>query len=109
MTRNILLSIRFIRVVVAGVDRYRLIGQRPTNADRLPDPLADPYLLGSQFRCGAAEVAFILGAPLLGWAGSHYFNPPGIVGSRLDRGCGNLAGHVAVIRRKEVRKVYWAY
>ena len=50
------------------VDRYRLVGQRPANADRFPKSAGRPYLLGVSSGAGLGVALFILGAPLLGWA-----------------------------------------
>ena len=68
MTRNILLSIRFIRVVVAGLIGVALSVSGLQMQTVFQNPLADPYLLGVSSGAGLGVALFILGAPLLGWA-----------------------------------------
>ena len=84
MTRNILLSIRFIRVVVQTV---------------FQNPLADPYLLGVSSGAGLGVALFILGAPLLGWSEFPLLQSMGIVGSGWIGTAVILLG-VAIISRK---------
>lgn len=67
MTRNILLSIRFIRVVVAGLIGIALSVSGLQMQTVFQNPLADPYLLGVSSGAGLGVALFILGAPLLGW------------------------------------------
>ena len=66
-TRNILLSIRFIRVVVAGLIGVALSVSGLQMQTVFQNPLADPYLLGVSSGAGLGVALFILGAPLLGW------------------------------------------
>ena len=72
MTRNILLSIRFIRVVVAGLIGIALSVSGLQMQTVFQNPLADPYLLGVSSGAGLGVALFILGAPLLGsgWIGT---------------------------------------
>ena len=67
MTRNILLSIRFIRVVVAALIGVALSVSGLQMQTVFQNPLADPYLLGVSSGAGLGVALFILGAPLLGW------------------------------------------
>ena len=66
MTRNILLSIRFIRVVVAALIGISLSVSGLQMQTVFQNPLADPYLLGVSSGAGLGVALFILGAPLLG-------------------------------------------
>ena len=68
MTRNILLSIRFIRVVVAALIGIALSVSGLQMQTVFQNPLADPYLLGVSSGAGLGVALFILGAPLLGWS-----------------------------------------
>ena len=86
MTRNILLSIRFIRVVVAGLIGIALSVSGLQMQTVFQNPLADPYLLG-------------VGAPLLGWADFPLLQSAGIVGSGWIGTAVILLG-VAIISRK---------
>ena len=81
MTRNILLSIRFIRVVVAGLIGIALSVSGLQMQTVFQNPLADPYLLGVSSGAGLGVAVFILGAPLLGWADFPLLQSAGIVGS----------------------------
>ena len=81
MTRNILLSIRFIRVVVAGLIGIALSVSGLQMQTVFQNPLADPYLLGVSSGAGLGVALFILGAPLLGWADFPLLQSAGIVGS----------------------------
>lgn len=64
MTRNILLSIRFIRVVVAGLIGIALSVSGPANADRFPEPAGRPLSAGSQFRCGTRSGVVYIRCPV---------------------------------------------
>ena len=55
-TRNILLSIRFIRVVVAGLIGVALSVSGLQMQTVFQNPLADPYLLGVSSGAGLGEV-----------------------------------------------------
>ena len=46
------------------VDRYRLVGQRPANADRFPEPAGRPLSAGSQFRCGTRSGVVYIRCPV---------------------------------------------
>ena len=70
MTRNILLSIRFIRVIVAALIGVALSVSGLQMQTVFQNPLADPYLLGVSSGAGLGVALFILGAPLLGWIGT---------------------------------------
>ena len=72
MTRNILLSIRFIRVVVAALIGIALSVSGLQMQTVFQNPLADPYLLGVSSGAG-------LGVALYRWLG-------------LGRNCRNLIG-----------------
>ena len=69
MTRNILLSIRFIRVIVAALIGVALSVSGLQMQTVFQNPLADPYLLGVSSGAGLGVALFILGAPLLGFNG----------------------------------------
>jgi len=92
MTRNILLSIRFIRVVVAALIGIALSVSGLQMQTVFQNPLADPYLLGVSSGAGLGVALFILGAPLLGWAEFPILQSLGIVRFGLDRNCHNLIG-----------------
>ena len=81
MTRNILLSIRFIRVVVAALIGISLSVSGLQMQTVFRNPLADPYLLGVSSGSGLGVAFFILGAPLLGLAHSGFWQSVGIVGA----------------------------
>ena len=66
-TRNIILSIRFIRVIVAALIGIALSVSGLQMQTVFQNPLADPYLLGVSSGAGLGVALFILGAPLLGW------------------------------------------
>lgn len=99
MTRNILLSIRFIRVVVAAAIGIALSVSGLQMQTVFQNPLADPYLLGVSSGAGLGVALFILGAPLLGWAEFPILQSLGIVGSGWAGTVIILLG-VAVISRK---------
>ena len=61
MTRNILLSIRFIRVVVAALIGIALSVSGLQMQTVFQNPLADPYLLGVSSGAGLGVALFILG------------------------------------------------
>ena len=67
MTRNILLSIRFIRVVVAALIGIALSVSGLQMQTVFQNPLADPYLLGVSSGAGLGVALFILGS---GWIGT---------------------------------------
>ena len=96
MTRNILLSIRFVRVVVAGI-ALSVSGLQMQTV--FQNPLADPYLLGVSSGAGLGVALFILGAPLLGWTAFPLLQSIGIIGSGWIGTAVILLG-VAVISRK---------
>lgn len=98
-TRNILLSIRFIRVVVAGLIGVALSVSGLQMQTVFQNPLADPYLLGVSSGAGLGVALFILGAPLLGWADFPLLQSAGIVGSGWIGTAVILLG-VAIISRK---------
>ena len=99
MTRNILLSIRFVRVVVAGLIGIALSVSGLQMQTVFQNPLADPYLLGVSSGAGLGVALFILGAPLLGWTAFPLLQSIGIIGSGWIGSAVILLG-VAVISRK---------
>ena len=99
MTRNILLSIRFIRVIVAALIGVALSVSGLQMQTVFQNPLADPYLLGVSSGAGLGVALFILGAPLLGWSEFPLLQSLGIVGSSWIGTAVILLG-VAVISRK---------
>ena len=80
-TRNIILSIRFIRVIVAALIGIALSVSGLQMQTVFQNPLADPYLLGVSSGAGLGVALFILGAPLLGWTDFPFLQSVGIVGS----------------------------
>ena len=98
MTRNILLSIRFIRVIVAALIGVALSVSGLQMQTVFQNPLADPYLLGVSSGAGLGVALFILGAPLLGWSEFPLLQSLGIVGSGWIGTAVILLG-VAVISR----------
>lgn len=98
-TRTILLSIRFIRVVVAGLIGIALSVSGLQMQTVFRNPLADPYLLGVSSGAGLGVALFILGAPLLGWTDFPRLQSMGIVGSGWIGTAVILLG-VAIISRK---------
>ena len=99
MTRIILLSIRFVRVVVAGLIGIALSVSGLQMQTVFQNPLADPYLLGVSSGAGLGVALFILGAPLLGWTAFPLLQSIGIIGSGWIGTAVILLG-VAVISRK---------
>ena len=99
MTRNILLSIRFVRVVVAGLIGIALSVSGLQMQTVFQNPLAAPYLLGVSSGAGLGVALFILGAPLLGWTAFPLLQSIGIIGSGWIGTAVILLG-VAVISRK---------
>ena len=69
-TRNIVLSIRLVRVIVAVLIGVALSISGLQMQTVFRNPLADPYLLGVSSGSGLGVAFFILGAPLLGLAQS---------------------------------------
>lgn len=99
MTRNILINIRFVRVVVAALIGISLSVSGLQMQTVFQNPLADPYLLGVSSGAGLGVALFILGAPLLGWAEFPWLQSAGIVGSGWIGTAVILLG-VAIISRK---------
>ena len=98
-TRNIILSIRFIRVIVAALIGIALSVSGLQMQTIFQNPLADPYLLGVSSGAGLGVALFILGAPLLGWTDFPFLQSVGIVGSGWIGTSAILLG-VAIISRK---------
>lgn len=98
-TRNILLSIRFVRVIVAALIGMSLSVSGLQMQTVFQNPLADPYLLGVSSGAGLGVALFILGAPLLGWNGSPFLQSVGIAGAGWIGTAVILLG-VAVVSRK---------
>ena len=98
-TRNILFSIRFVRVVVASLIGIALSVSGLQMQAVFQNPLADPYLLGVSSGAGLGVALFILGAPLLGWSDFPMLQSMGIVGSGWIGTAVILLG-VAIISRK---------
>ena len=80
-TRNIVLSIRLVRVIVAVLIGVALSISGLQMQTVFRNPLADPYLLGVSSGSGLGVAFFILGAPLLGLAHSGFWQSVGIVGA----------------------------
>ena len=99
MTRNILLSIRFVRVVVAGLIGIALSVSGLQMQTVFQNPLADADRLGVSSGAGLGVALFILGAPLLGWTAFPLLQSIGIIGSGWIGTAVILLG-VAVISRK---------
>lgn len=66
-TRNIVLSIRLVRVIVAILIGVALSISGLQMQTVFRNPLADPYLLGVSSGSGLGVAFFILGAPYSGW------------------------------------------
>jgi iron complex transport system permease protein len=98
-TRNILLTIRFVRVVVAVLIGISLSVSGLQMQTVFQNPLADPYLLGVSSGAGLGVALFVLGAPLLGWAEYPWLQSMGIVGAGWIGTAVILLG-VALISRK---------
>ena len=98
-TRNIILSIRFIRVIVAALIGIAFSVSGLQMQTIFQNPLADPYLLGVSSGAGLGVALFILGAPLLGWTDFPFLQSVGIVGSGWIGTSAILLG-VAIISRK---------
>ena len=81
MTRNILLSIRFIRVVVAGLIGIALSVSGLQMQTLFRNPLAGPYVLGISSGAGLGVALFLLGAPLLGVSAQSFVESLGIAGA----------------------------
>ena len=99
MTRSILLSIRFVRVIVAALIGIALSVSGLQMQTVFQNPLADPYLLGVSSGAGLGVALFILGAPLLGWMELPWLQSIGVVGSGWIGTAAILLG-IAVISRK---------
>ncbi len=99
MTRNILLSIRFVRVTVAALIGIALSVSGLQMQTVFQNPLADPYLLGVSSGAGLGVALFVLGAPLLGWTAFPLLQSIGIVGSGWIGTSVILLG-VAILSRK---------
>ena len=99
MTRSILISIRFVRVVVAVLIGIALSVSGLQMQTVFQNPLVDPYLLGVSSGAGLGVALFILGAPLLGWADFPFLQSAGIVGAGWIGTSVILLG-VAIISRK---------
>ena len=99
MTRNILLSIRLLRVIVAALIGVALSVGGLQMQTVFQNPLADPYLLGVSSGAGLGVALFILGAPLLGWAEFPLLQSLGVVGSGWIGAVVILVG-VAIISQK---------
>lgn len=99
MTRNILLSIRLLRVIIAALIGVALSVSGLQMQTVFQNPLADPYLLGVSSGTGLGVALFILGAPLLGWAEFPLLQSLGVVGAGWIGAVVILLG-VAVISQK---------
>lgn len=99
MTRNILFSIRFVRVAVAALIGVALSVSGLQMQTVFQNPLADPYLLGVSSGAGLGVALFILGAPLLGWTEYPLLQSLGVVGAGWIGTAVILLG-VAVVSRK---------
>ncbi len=91
-TRNIVLSIRFVRVVVAMLAGIALAVSGLQMQTVFQNPLADPYLLGVSSGSGLGVALFILGAPLLGLGFSTFWQSVGIVGAGWGGGARFFVG-----------------
>ena len=99
MTRNILINLRFVRVIVAALIGIALSISGLQMQTVFQNPLADPYLLGVSSGAGLGVALFILGAPLLGWTEFPWLQSAGIVGSGWI-GTAVILLSVAIISRK---------
>lgn len=81
ITRNIVLSIRLVRTIVALLIGVALSISGLQMQTVFRNPLADPYLLGVSSGSGLGVAFFILGAPLLGLNHSVFWQSVGIVGA----------------------------
>ena len=100
-TRNIVLSIRLVRVIVAILIGVALSISGLQMQTVFRNPLADPYLLGVSSGSGLGVAFFILGAPLLGLAHSGFWQSVGIVGA----GWGGAVSNHQSLREKYSRCV----
>lgn len=98
-TRNILLSIRFMRVTVAVLIGAALSVSGLQMQTVFQNPLADPYLLGVSSGAGLGVALFVLGVPLLGGSASPLLHTIGLVGSGWIGTAVILLG-VAIVSRK---------
>lgn len=98
-TRNILLHIRFTRVMVATLIGVALSVSGLQMQTVFQNPLADPYLLGISSGASLGVALFILGAPLLSRCGLSSLGSIGVVGAGWAGTAAVLLG-VAVISRK---------
>lgn len=98
VTRNIVLNIRLVRVVVAMLVGMSLAVSGLQMQTVFGNPLADPYLLGISSGSGLGVAFFILGAPLLGMGGSVFWQSAGIAGAGWI-GAAAILVVVAVISR----------
>lgn len=80
-TRNIVFSIRLVRVLVAVLIGLALSVSGLQMQTVFQNPLADPYLLGVSSGAGLGVAFFILGMPLLGLGHSPFWQSVGIVGA----------------------------
>lgn len=72
ITRNIVLNIRLVRVVVAMLVGIALAVSGLQMQTVFQNPLAEPYLLGVSSGSGLGVAIFILGAPLFGLSFSGF-------------------------------------
>lgn len=79
--KNIVLSIRMPRAVVAVLIGMALSVSGLQMQTVFCNPLADPYLLGVSSGASFGVALFILGIPLLGWSFSEFWHSVGIVGA----------------------------
>lgn len=99
VTRNIVLSIRLVRVVVAVLVGAALAVSGLQMQTVFRNPLADPYLLGVSSGSGLGVALFILGAPLFGSGVSMFWQSVGIAGAGWA-GAAAILICVAVISRR---------
>ena len=98
ITRNIVLNIRLVRVVVAMLVGIALAVSGLQMQTVFQNPLAEPYLLGVSSGSGLGVAIFILGAPLFGLSFSGFWQSLGIVGAGWC-GAAAILVVVAVISR----------
>lgn len=90
-TRNIVLSIRLVRVIVAILIGVALSISGLQMQTVFRNPLADPYLLGVSSGSGLGVAFFILGATLLGLAHSGFWAVRGNCRGRMGWRCYGVA------------------
>ena len=81
MARDIILKIRLIKAVVAVLAGFFACGQRPVDADVVPQSAGGPFRAGYQFGRESRRGIVSVGAPLLGIAGHSLLASVGTAGA----------------------------